>query len=1159
MPDGIDAFNQSFLPMTCGDCGVHLQIDPEGDVGNAACPQCGGKRFFRTQPSPVKDDLTGENIMKNMPDAGGGLDTGGNPLQEGAIALASLGPYFAMQLCPQCSGVLLDNATCPNCEAAMPEGTLEPNSNSSNPDLARGIGGAPLTEGTIVGRDDVPSDSAATHQYDGYTHSSLLPRLAWEPPGWALPERQNPQDPYGEVRHGPWRGVWNGGRLMDVYHDESETPMDAIQVGDYDWQHGRLTQHPNQESLQRALQEWANEYGNDYTRNELPYRNSALRAQELTESLFANRQTFRTTPYPALWSDEHVSGITGDPSNAATTLTPEQQTVPGEGEFTNAEDVAKGAASLMRGVGFVTNMFGTGGSQNSGVFPVQVNAPKESSQIPALEATDIPLLLMSNLDMYNSVDSVDEHHDSPEKQDQKEFDNGDTTPSNFHNPNNEDSAADGEDGIRAAEPGYGFSVNTPGMSHLLGALPLLLHYLVNGLDGKDDPILQEVHKKLESEQPGYLDHEHPDGPKIVEIMLKQHAQKDKAKHARVATVPLSPFPTPASDVDTNFTPGSDIQPIQDKSQVCPQCGGVVNGDGTCPHCGFPNAGSGLSVNQPQQLTANTQGPVTAEQYEAAAQFLTQSGQQDLIEQLYEHPENFGWLMDEIRQNPNPTPPLVPPQQQMPAGGGAMMPPSDQGSPDGQMPSPMDQGAPGGMPVIDPSQPGGGGGQPMQPLSALKDYYDIAELRQYLPWDLQAKIDDIVLHEGVQAALRFIRQHTNRKTIDEQYANHPYQNVPPLPEDFIDPVVLSKRADANNRVSRCPKCGSASTSYVDTQDADDSVAKRGHCHSCHYEFTLKEANGSYRLVALVNPQTPRPQPIWVDSNGQALQIGEHYSLYTQGVPVPDEVVVLATKPSEMVLQLVGTNADFRIQADEMLKGKYSLEPPTNTAAGATDGQEVPYGGHPLDNANVIEQPTTDEMTDMYPNTTVSHAQVQAGDDSTCKNCGSKDLHSSMLSPFRILHECYRCGHAWDTLNEEDDYDQQAHKEGAVNPELEWLFSSSDDDFFDAYEQRRAAMTQSPEYGSAAQSRNIHEIAARDPRLGEIRERLNQNPSLNSMMHEAGKNFSASEKRALINEEGMARNFDNLDLSYTHYRIDDEYVARRKGNELDVPDAHLFMGL
>lgn len=67
----------------------------------------------------------------------------------------------------------------------------------------------------------------------------------------------------------PWRFVWHGGRLADVYHLESDTPLDCTEVGDYDWQHKRQVPFTKPE-LRKAAKEWIRDSSADYVR-ELPY------------------------------------------------------------------------------------------------------------------------------------------------------------------------------------------------------------------------------------------------------------------------------------------------------------------------------------------------------------------------------------------------------------------------------------------------------------------------------------------------------------------------------------------------------------------------------------------------------------------------------------------------------------------------------------------------------------------------------------------------------------------------------------------------------------------------------------------------------------------------------------------------------------------------
>lgn len=93
----------------------------------------------------------------------------------------------------------------------------------------------------------------------------------WQPEGWDMDTAQHPDDPYVEARHGPWKAVWKGGRLADVFHDEAESPLHAIQAGEYDWQRGQMGQ-VTPESLQQRLKDWSTDSGGEYERNELPYQ-----------------------------------------------------------------------------------------------------------------------------------------------------------------------------------------------------------------------------------------------------------------------------------------------------------------------------------------------------------------------------------------------------------------------------------------------------------------------------------------------------------------------------------------------------------------------------------------------------------------------------------------------------------------------------------------------------------------------------------------------------------------------------------------------------------------------------------------------------------------------------------------------------------------------
>lgn len=68
---------------------------------------------------------------------------------------------------------------------------------------------------------------------------------------------------------GVWRFVWGGGRLADVYHLESYTALDCIQVGNYDFSTDKHT-HAGTRSLEAAAKRWVKDDSDVFLR-ELPY------------------------------------------------------------------------------------------------------------------------------------------------------------------------------------------------------------------------------------------------------------------------------------------------------------------------------------------------------------------------------------------------------------------------------------------------------------------------------------------------------------------------------------------------------------------------------------------------------------------------------------------------------------------------------------------------------------------------------------------------------------------------------------------------------------------------------------------------------------------------------------------------------------------------
>ena len=74
------------------------------------------------------------------------------------------------------------------------------------------------------------------------------------------------------ITRGPWTFVWHGGRLMDVYHADSDTALDCKQVGAYDWETGTLLVPFEQTTLELAADDWlTDKCDRDTLTHMLPY------------------------------------------------------------------------------------------------------------------------------------------------------------------------------------------------------------------------------------------------------------------------------------------------------------------------------------------------------------------------------------------------------------------------------------------------------------------------------------------------------------------------------------------------------------------------------------------------------------------------------------------------------------------------------------------------------------------------------------------------------------------------------------------------------------------------------------------------------------------------------------------------------------------------
>jgi hypothetical protein len=902
------------------------------------------------------------------------------------------------------------------------------------------------------------------------------------------------------------------------------------------------------------------------------------------------------------------------------------------------EGAAKGLAGLMRG------------SLGQGAAPAAASPTPGWIQGASFKGSskDIPMLLVADFETSDSIPRLDTQDDGPHGHDQKEFSDGDLSPSNFHNPNLQDSGANGEDGTRSdSSERQGFASDSPGIERAHMIMPLLMHYYNSGESGEHDPLVSALHETLERENPGYLSNVDQDATN----QLLEHYRNPSPIGVHAAANGL-----PGGEPTTGTLPGqppvNSIPQPQAQGGVCPNCGGALGPDGSCPQCGNGNNGTTVPpVPMGQQPLAsialegiaahlaNHQGPVTPEQIAAVQEILLQQGRADECPNVPLHPEQYAKEMAEIQNTPNVAPQIDPSQ-------------------DAQTPPPAMPQAPGGMPVTDPSQPGGGG-MPMQPMSSQHtswDYFDNggggrgparAEFdvpdRGYYDREDGLKGENELNLPTENSAI--YRGDGPRLQPPAQWTQDDYATGRPIRDNLTDPHAVTmvdptkaapvrtfqpvdpwmdnepgtltvpphwgsaeikraqeygetKKSDANTNTPRCPNCGSGSTTIDAPGDPTGAEGDKALCHACHTLFDPADPKkSSVNKVADANTMTPRcpgcgsgstrvddlggdptnadgskgycpscglvfdpadpkvsrvstlvfadevevpnpalqkrpDSPIWRDVHGKDLMPGHTYELHSAAFSVPTEIKVMNVKPDGLEAQLVGGvgNAtgqpDLKIDRREAQMEKYEFVPVQlgtgNVEPDNTPGQS-PEQVPPLD--------TTDNTPDVNPHTEITSG-VQNND--ICTKCGSLAVDSRMLSPEVTHYACVACTHEWESRDEDPGV--------LASVDLSWINESGDLGFSPRYED----MVKS----TGNQTRNLADIASKDKRLQEIKARLDAQKV-------AGKHFSPSEKKDLINEHGKARNLEDLDLTNTHYEARVDYTGKANGELVD--DDHFVLGL
>lgn len=278
--------------------------------------------------------------------------------------------------------------------------------------------------------------------------------------------------------------------------------------------------------------------------------------------------------------------------------------------------------------------------------------------------------------------------------------------------------------------------------------------------------------------------------------------------------------------------------------------------------------------------------------------------------------------------------------------------------------------------------------------------------------------------------------------------------------------------------------------------------------------------------------------WQTPDGQPLQVGQTYEMASPKYSIPDIVKVVAVKPDALEVETIGEyttdpnagtglNYKHEITREEVQLEGITFNPSSSQDSSPEDQQEDPDGS-----IEPAESPTQ-ESPNVQP-----LSSVETPDEDHCPRCSNLHISSEMSSPTTVFHECFKCGHGWET-KEQDYLDHNTASREWINTD-----SGPADDFdFDKV----------GKMGGSA--RNLAEIAERDTRGQQIKAALDT--AAEERMKIAGKHYTPREQREFIDEQGVARNADKLDLEGTHYKSH-RYLGD-KANGMNVDDSHLFLGL
>lgn len=1217
------------MPTRCQDCSTSFLLSNADVISGVACPECGGTRLERDQPSPTTSD--GE--LRDMVDPGTNLDHGGNPLQEGIWAgvdggwqpafkrdesFASVRTAGMMDMLPHHSPPMHSVTATPN--GPIHNGTMQPLffldaainglrvrdpqqwqeiysrwGNPQSPEYQTPVqvsvhhpdhlpAAQQIVEnaGGMMGQSKATMALAPAYKELGQAvMTGQRPDLA--PPGlpgfvehgnitsavrhisqddWGFDFNENepaaqshhfiidngnvythPENPtahHDEIAAAHGLQGFPRGMSLGRYDDDGstefyqhESPHDVNQMAQMLGNHfgNQVMVDPNLKPTTNE-ERWFGEGANEQTLDRMQQKTRDNQLEDYQLDLQPGRRqemqrAIKERGKPFGYYDNPYINRGGSFRHALSQEPYMPWTHESGDRFAFLPLLAEGAEAL--GGRFLLGQ-AAGGLLRGAFHGFGNNQPEQPVNQDAYQG---PPNIARTADMETPL-SVPEMHDNPDG-DTQQFNDGDLAPS-FQNPGLQDSGASGEDGVRN-DLGLRLDDNT--LTDVQNNLPKLLEYYHSDKSGLQDPLLRALHEKIEQAQPGYLGRI-PEDNTHVDQLLGQLRHGTSASVRQALTPMMGPSLPPNAMGQTPFQTQGELPGNMPSQGKCANCGGTLNADGTCPQCGFNNQGQvpGQGGNLNTQMGMGNQPGV--QPWRSAAE---------------QYPSND---LQGMQASPCPSCKGVVGNNYCPRchGSGYLRFGEGSNSPENieGWPNSYKQWGPGEKTLVDMENAG--------KLPANNYQGKVAADHQGPITDEQkSAVAQLLIQQGRAEEIPTMLTHPDQYIDLLQQVTQQTDTVPPSvdPNEQPPPMPMPQGPNPNmpmpgmsapgqggpmmshvaadSYTPRCPKCNSATTGLID----EDGNCR---CHSCNNIFKrdVVKDNITSRVWKVAfdpgqmgqekhhHPQNPDALPAadqdvpeenladtsmtWQDTSGQPLEVGGEYEMHSSQWAIPDVVRIETVKPDGLTISEVGqydpANADpTQPQVSpihDLSKEEAEVQGLTFVpTSGGEDESAVGSGGNNIQDGPGQTQNTQPVHTPDFNPGIRSHVE------NLCPACNYSHFASMMTSPVSTQNECYRCGNIWNNYDVQDDITD--NEDSRV-----WLNESEDLFVPDA---RAMAMA------SSGKSRNVRDIAERDSKLQRTKQILNANSKT------AGKKFTLKEQRDFIDEEGIARNSDRLDLDGTHY--------------------------